>query len=320
MKTINKLLFAVLVLLTYSCDDIIEEDITSDNIKTVSPTNNQEIESNVVNFQWEELKGAKDYRLQVFSTTQNIMLDTLVSKTNFLYSLTPGNYQWRVRGENFAYETAYTFPLSFTLIETEDLTNQQIQLLYPDHGTYTKLNTLTFSWTRVPVATQYSYQLLDVTNGNVLVHENADITGTSYALPAGILTQDGNYTWKVKALNSENGTETQYSSRNFYVDKTAPNIPFNSSPQNDSKVKVNDTVNFTWTEASDNGPVTSTITYNIQISQNQNFTTIINTGSATNLSHQYTFTQTGDYYWRVQSVDRAGNVSGYSPHYKITVE
>ena len=102
MKTINKLLLAVILVITYSCDDIIEEDITDNNIIVQYPLNEQEIESNVVNFQWEELKGADDYRIQIYATGQNVMVDTLVNKANFTYNLNPGKYQWRVRGENFA--------------------------------------------------------------------------------------------------------------------------------------------------------------------------------------------------------------------------
>lgn len=320
MKTINKLCFALLLILVYSCDDIIEEDITDDNITVQYPLNNQQIESNVVNFQWQELKGADDYRVQVYSTNQNMMLDTLVNKTSFTYALNPGTYQWRVRGENFAYETPYTFPMSFTLITTDDLTNQQVVLLYPGAGAYTKLNSLTFSWTDVTAASHYNYQLIDVTNGNALIHEVSEITGTSYTLPTGIITQDAQYTWKVKAMNTENDTETPYASRNFYVDTTAPNIPLNTTPLNNAELPVNDAVDFGWTVASDSGPVTSSISYSIQIAQDLNFATIINTGNSNSPSYQYTFTLAGTYYWRIRATDQAGNVSSYSAPYKITIE
>jgi predicted phage tail protein len=162
--------------------------------------------------------------------------------------------------------------------------------------------------------------LIDVTNGNALIHEANEITGTSYTLPTGIITQDAQYTWKVKALNTENDTETPYASRNFYVDTTAPNVPLNTTPLNNAELPVNDEVDFIWTVASDNGPVTSSISYSIQIAQDLNFATIINAGNSNNPAYQYTFTLAGTYYWRIRAVDQAGNVSSYSAPYKITIE
>lgn len=321
MRTINKLCFTFIILITiYSCEDIIEEDITNDNVTALYPLNNAQIESNVVNFLWKELDGADDYRLQVYSENQNIMLDTLVSTTNFTYELNPGTYQWRIRGENFAYETPYSFPVSFTLIATEDLTNQQVVLLYPGLGAYTKLYSPTFSWNNVNNANHYGFQLIDMTNGGALIHEVASISGTSYPLPTGVITQDGQYMWKVKAVNTENETETQYSTRNFYVDTTAPNITVNTVPANNAELPVNTETEFSWTVSSDNGPVTSSISYSIQIAQDQNFSTIINTGTTLNSTYQFTFNVTGNYYWRVKAIDQVGNESSYSPPYKITIE
>ena len=320
MKTINKLFLILLLVIAYSCDDIIEEDITDNNITVQYPLNEQEIKSNVVNFQWEELKGADDYRIQIYATGQNVMVDTLVNKANFTYNLTPGKYQWRVRGENFAYQTPYTFPASFTLTETSDLTNQQVLLLYPDPGAYTKNLTPTFSWTNVSAATNYSYQLIDITNGNSLLHEENSLTGTSISLPTGIITQDGQYTWKVKALNTENETETPFASRNFYVDTTPPNVPLNTTPVDNKQTPVNEEVDFSWTVATDSGPVSSSISYTIQIAQDQNFATIINSAITTSPTYQYTFTLAGNYYWRVKATDKAGNVSTFSTAYKITIQ
>ena len=99
MKTINKLLLCIGVISLAACDDIIEKDITGDMVIPLYPMNDTEIESNVVNFQWNELDGADDYRIQVYSESNNMVLDSLVNETNFTYPLAPGHYQWRVRGE-----------------------------------------------------------------------------------------------------------------------------------------------------------------------------------------------------------------------------
>jgi hypothetical protein len=92
------------------------------------------VSSNVVNFQWNELDGADKYRIQVFNSTSGIVVDSLVTQTNFSSPIEAGSYQWRVRGENSAYESNYTFNINFSVIQTSDLTNQQVILSSPSNN------------------------------------------------------------------------------------------------------------------------------------------------------------------------------------------
>ncbi|WP_330443319.1 hypothetical protein [Flavobacterium sp. C4GT6] len=319
MKIKNNILLAILVIFTYGCEDILEDDITNDNITMYYPLNNAEIESNAVNFQWALLDGADEYRIQVFSESNNMVLDSLVSTNHFIQPLNPGTYQWRVRGENFAYETAYTFPATFTLTTSDDLTNQQIVLSYPSSGFYTQNTSLTFSWTPVNAAEYYVFQLINVTAGNILIHEEPQLNNSSFTLTSGVITEDAQYSWKVKAVNSENETETQFSSRNFYIDTTIPNQSQNTLPLNSTSITQNTAVNFAWTAPGDTGVITSPLFYTIQIANDVSFNTIIQTGNVTTPAFEYTFTSTGDYYWRVKTKDQAGNETGYSDYFTITV-
>ena len=117
-------LFLMLGLLSFiSCDDILEEDISNDIVQTTYPFEGAVIESNVVNFQWEELDGAKKYRVQVLDFDETVVLDSLVTKTSFLCPLSPGNYQWKVRGENFAYESNYSFSSTFSVVTLKSSTS-----------------------------------------------------------------------------------------------------------------------------------------------------------------------------------------------------
>lgn len=318
MKTIIKLFLAVVFIAAMGCEDILEEDITNDMITVTYPLNNTQIESNVANFQWMELDGADDYRIQIFSTSQNVVLDSLVPTNHFTYSLAPGEYQWRVRGENFAYQTAYTFPLSFTMIETSDLTNQQLQLTNPSNNLYTQNTTPSFSWTGINAAEYYSFMLINVTDGNQIIHEEDEITGTSLTLGSSIITEDGQYQWRVKAVNSE--SETQYSTRTFYVDRTAPNSPQNMSPADETSVNPETELTFEWSPSEDTGVVISAVSYIFEISTTENFSNIIHTATPAIPSYDYTFVAEDTYYWRVKCIDEAGNQSGYSVAYQITVE
>lgn len=318
MRTINKILFVALITVIYSCEDIVEEDITNDNITINYPQNNQQIESNVVTFQWNLLDGADKYRIQVYSSGQNIVLDSLVNSNQFTHSLNPGSYQWRVRGENFAYQTAYTFPATFTLIETSDLTNQQVILSSPANNLYTQNITPTFTWTGVNAAESYTLQLINVSAGNNIIHEQTGIIGTSFTPSNTIIIQDAQYLWKVKAVNST--SETAFTSRTFYIDRTSPNQVQNTLPANEAIINDGTVVNFTWAAPNDTGAVTSPIQYTIQIATDQSFSNIVQSDNMSITSYQYTFNSTGDYYWRVKATDMAGNQGSYSSYFKVTVQ
>ncbi|MFP9119327.1 hypothetical protein ACLI08_16180 [Flavobacterium sp. RNTU_13] len=318
MKTISKFFIAFFLLTLFSCDDIMEKDITNDMVITVSPSEGQEIYSNVVNFRWNELKGANSYRLQVYSEGA-VVMDSLVKTNNFTQTLQPGDYQWRVRGENFAYQTAYTFPKGFKLIETDDLTNQQVLLLNPLADAYSNTSVLSFNWTELSAATSYEFQIINTATGGSIVQEN-DLSTNSYSVTSGIISQDGQYSWKVKAKNSDNDTQTGYSTRSFYIDTTPPNAPQNSSPSTDATVSLRNEVNFQWSGGTDTGVVNSAVTYTLQIATDTGFTNVIQTVNTANLSYGYTFSVAGTYYWRVRSKDQANNSGAYSTYSKLTVQ
>lgn len=128
MKTINNIIIIALSIFAWSCDDIVEEDITNDMILTISPTEGAIIEGNTVQFSWQELDGSDNYRVQVINNNQAIVVDSLSSTSNFSVALNPGTYQWRVKGENFAYSTQYTFPINFSVEASDNLTTQNLYL------------------------------------------------------------------------------------------------------------------------------------------------------------------------------------------------
>ncbi len=105
----------LLLLLIVSCQEIInEENISNDTIQLLAPGNNSVLATNQkISFNWQPLTGASDYRLQVatpnFTTANQIVLDTLISGNAFAVdSLAAKSYEWRVKGQNSAFETGYT--------------------------------------------------------------------------------------------------------------------------------------------------------------------------------------------------------------------
>lgn len=308
----------VLTLFTFACENIIEEDITNDIAQTVSPIENETVSSNVVKFQWNVMDGAKKYRVQVFNVNQAVVIDSLVEAKHALTCpLVPGTYKWRVRGENAGYQSTYSFPVTFSVIQSDDLTNQQIILSNPANGFYTNATSLTCTWQDLAPTDSYDFELVNVTSGQTVVYQQSNITNTSINLANAYLTQEAEYQWKVKGVNAS--SQTPFSTRNFFIDRVAPNQVSNILPANNSTQIINQQIDFTWGSPADSGVIQSAITYTIEFSNTITFATIIRSTNVSVTSTQQTFTAAGDYYWRVKAKDAANNESSYSSAFKFTI-
>ena len=228
-----------------------------------------------------------------------------------------GNYQWRIRGENSAYNSNYTFNNNFSVFQTSDLTSQQVILSNPSDNFYTNNTSLILNWASLTAAQTYNFELINVTNSESIVSQQNNLTTTSVTLNSTLLTSDAEYRWKVKGVNSS--SETAFSFRKFYLDRSNPNTPINSSPVNNSTQTQSQQINFNWSMPADVGTIQSTISYVIEFSNDINFTSILQTSDVTTTTFQQSFSTTGDYYWRVRAKDLAGNVGINSTVFKFTV-
>ena len=317
MKAFKYLLF-VFTLCLFSCDDILEEDISDNKVITSTPEEGDIIESNVVDFQWEELEGAKKYRLHILDENDIIIKDTLTDRLSLTLPLDAGDYKWKMRGENFAYQSKYTDLIHFQVIESDDLTKQKVILLSPSTDFYTNSKTFSVEWEELAAAETYTIRVVNVTNSNTIVLDQSGLTATTYAMNNSILGQDARYEWKIKAVNAT--SETLFSTRTFYVDTVVPNQPQNTLPANNAVNAVNQNVNFSWTMTADSGTIQSPIElYVIEIARDAAFTDIIQTSNTTTTTFQRSFNTAGDVYWRVKAKDKAGNFSPVSAAYKLTI-
>nr|WP_199001211.1 hypothetical protein [Flavobacterium sp. ASV13] len=316
MKTINKLIIIASAILAYSCEDILEENISNDTVQILSPANNSAIESNVVSFKWNTLSGADKYRIQVYESNQVLVLDSLTSKTSITLPLNAGKYMWRVRGENYAYESIYSFPSNFSTSIPNDLTNQQVILATPENNKFINFINVTLNWEVLKNATTYSLKLVNTANSQE-VYSKTDLTDTSLTLDLPTLV-DGTYEWRLKAKNADTETK-QYSANKFNIDRTVPNQPKNTLPADKSTQTVNSSATYTWSIATDTGNVKSPISYIIEFASDIDFNNIIQTQNSNSTTLQQTFSNTGIYYWRVRAVDGAGNIGINSTGFKLTV-
>jgi len=304
----NRTLIVVFALVSLcACDDIFEEDISDQKVTQIFPKANDAVESNLVPFQWTDLENVDSFRLQIALKNDLFVLDTLVNAINFDQNLNIAEYKWRVRGENFAYQTAFTEFVPFSVIAPTDLTEERIQLNSPADNVFLNTKTILCNWTKVEKANNYTFRLLKITNGaEALIFTEEKIMDTQFQIAPAQLETDGNYKWDVKGINTDNETETKEFSRVFNIDTQVPPKPQLSTPTADEEFNSGDEIEFTWA-FNDTGEVQSAISSTIEIASDKDFSTIVKTENVTELSYNFTTTATGEFYWRVKGNDAAGN-------------
>jgi len=307
MKKLIVLSFLAAIALV-SCEKFGEKNITKKVVVLLSPTQNQSDSILTKLFWWEEVEGADSYHLQVVSTSfdniTTLAVDTLISGVKFQLTMTPGEYQWRVRAENGAYESPWT-TYNLTITNTSSLAGQTITTATPADDYATKDTAITFNWSALANATSYNFIIIKTSPTTSILNTTVSTNSSAYTF-----TSEGNYLWSVQGLNSMSASNTIY--RNITIDKTKPNLPVLVFPK-----AVTDTIftlpaSFTWDIGVDNGSVVSDSIY---ISTDSTFNSNILVSDKVIGAESYSLSSlsnTGKLFWRVRSIDAAGNTSSYS--------
>jgi len=112
MKSIKILLLFLLLIGFTTCEDIIEVNLSDFNVSLLAPTNGLSTTDSDHKFYWENLKGAEEYNLQIvsprFSSISKFVLDTTITDNNFDFTLSPDEYEWRVKAINASSHTDYS--------------------------------------------------------------------------------------------------------------------------------------------------------------------------------------------------------------------
>ncbi len=313
-KYIKHLLFIPIIMFTLSCDDILEEDISDESVIIISPLDNDIIEGNSVQFRWNSIEGADSYRLQIMLDKQVIVLDSLVETSTFNYQISPGSYSWRLRAENFAYVTPFTFETNFSVEESLDLTNQTVTLTNPNENFYTNDNSINFTWQGIGTADFYEFELLTSDNNSILKEPN--LTTPSFSIPNNTISEDGEYIWKVNAKN-ENSATNDFS-RTFFIDTENPSSPTTTSPTADQIFTTQQDITFSWSYV-DQGTVKSNISSTLEISKDEVFSDLESSDRVIDFELTKKIETAGKYYWRVTGEDEAGNIGEESTVLSFTV-
>jgi len=287
-----------------SCGDIIEPSISKSTVQPEAPSDQYASTSYTVNFWWDPVDHALTYHLQVvtpnFASPGSLVLDTIVKKNTFSFTLNPGNYQWRVMAANGSSQTAYTTPRSFAVAATS-IKQQSVQLLSPVNNYITNQNAVVFQWNSLYGATKYHIEI----DTNNFSNESAVVTNT--VIPGQQLNftfpKDQVYQWRIRAENDT--AQSQWSTINLVTyDHTPPAKVSLVSPTNGQTVSL--PVPLQW-----NAPVSAT-KYKVYVYKsdstslyNQNFPVQVST-----TSYSFNLGNSGDkVYWKVTALDATGNES-----------
>jgi len=96
-----------------------------------------------------------------------------------------------------------------------------------------------------------------------------------------------------------------------------PEIPSLTSPTN-NLLCISNTINFQWNASSDSDG--DNITYAVEIATDNQFTTIVKSGTITQTNKTYELTKGIAYYWRIKAKDSKGNSSNFSPVWNFYTE
>lgn len=301
------LLTTLLTIALYSCSDIIEPNISKQTINVLTPVDGYKSANTGLVFWWEALKGAEKYNLQIvkpsFISIQNLILDTNITDNKYSFSLLPGTYQWRIRAMNNGSNTDYV-TRTLTIDSTLDLTYQTVVLSSPADNFITNVLPNSFKWNLLYNATLYQFQLVNKSDNTIL----KDTTTARNSVLLNLA--EGAYIWKVRAQNVT--SSSSYALRNITVDITPPDVSTLTSPANDSS--STNPVSLTWTSD------LSAIADSLFIYQDSLKSQAIQKLYQTTTSYNFTGTIAQTYFWRLKSVDAAGNWSAYSPVRKFKIK
>ncbi len=258
-------------------------------------------------FTWSAQASADEYRFDLSTSaafSSFVVSQTGITATSFDPGITldaETEYFWRVRGSNGEGDGPYSSVFSFT---TTVAAPGAPTLTSPENGALAVSITPTFLWEAVskglgktsdgsPAATSYDIQVSTGGNFNTLVVDETGLAGTSY--DEATLLNGVQYFWRVRGSN-ESGPGPWSTTFNFITIAGGPEQVQLVSPA-DEAVEVALSPSLMW------DAVSGAASYQLQISEVENFTTLVlNIAAVAGTSYQATgLAGSTTHYWRVRA-------------------
>ncbi len=307
----NKIIIPLAILALVGCKEFFEEDISLSEVVLIAPANGITTTRIDMTFIWEPLSGAEWYNLRIvepdFENTEILVLDTNLTKTSYSYQLSAGTYEWGVKALNYSSETAYS--VHKLIIDTNSVfRDTEIQLLQPDKN-YLNVQNVLFQWDRTNNADKYRFEVREEAwnSGNLIYARDTE----SDTISAFLL--EGEFYWGVQGYDIETDTYTGFSVKELVIDTTQPGQPVLLLPEDSSSISGG-MVTFNWNKGEDTHPGSDSLI----VSTNPQFSVIIlrelisDTNYATEL-------ESGEYFWRVRSMDLSCNTGPFSEYRELTI-
>lgn len=270
----------------------------------ISPSNGAITNDNTPTLTWSAPPGGNQYNIQV-DTDNSFSSPDFSSYTTNTYittsSLSDEFYFWRVRARDTAgnwgsWSSVWSFQI-------DTVPPGQAGVVSPSDGARINDNTPLLDWTNVGGANLYRLQLdnnIDFSSTIIDITTSA----TSYQITSTL--SDGPYYWRVRARDAAGNWGSWSIIWDFVVDTVPPGQPTLVSPS-DSALINDDTPYLDWSF------VTGASIYQIQLDDNNDFSSTIIDTTTGNTYYQVTSPLSDDtYYWRVRARDAAGNWGSWS--------
>ena len=253
---------------------------------------------------WQDVSGAESYGIQVskyedFNTT---VVSDNISATSYNYSgLKKGvKYYWRVNATGNDGTSDWSEVWTFTTIMPAPDPDEE--MTDPDSTTAADLSG-TLVWNEVDKAIYYELQMSEFEDFSSPVIDETGITDTFYVYSG--LDAGKTYYWRVSAvfLDEETNEEISGDWSSGLKFETKMSAPVLLSPADEADGLDPASIDLSW------NAVTGAISYNMQLSDVNDFSTTILDNSAISLTtdNASSLDDETTYFWRVQAVNDIGN-------------
>ena len=253
--------------------------------------------------------GVKQYNIQVSSTANfNSVIGTYTATDNSydFSSFADGNYFIRIQAEDYTGNKGEWSNVENLLIDTQAPSKVTVSCSASKDDITVNWNSASDSASGVK---EYNIEF-STTSSFATVSKSATVAGTSFSATD---LADGTYYIRVQAVDNVGNKGAWSTVSSAIVDTTAPGIVSNVKASQNSG-----TVSLSWSTANDSG--VGVQKYNIQYSTSSNFNTITGSETVTGTSCNIQNLNDGTYYFRVQAVDKNGNIGSWSSSVSAMVD
>ena len=170
------------------------DDFQSNTVSLTSPINNLITNTTAQSLSWQSVIGATSYQVQVYDSSNALILDQNTSSTIYNYTFQEGSFQWRVRASNGTDTTLFS-----TRSALIDITAPNIPTLTSPTNIGTSSTSVSFQWSRIPITGSTEKDKIYIYTNSTLTTLFSETETTS---PYETTLTAGTYYWKVKAFDT----------------------------------------------------------------------------------------------------------------------